>query len=344
MTSVEHAIRELIAADGPMPIDTYMAACLGHYYSTRDPLGAAGDFTTAPEISQVFGELVGVWIAQAWQQIGAPAEFSLVELGPGRGTLMKDVLRATRKVPGFHAAARVHLAETSPALRAVQKGTLGEVSWHDTIATLPSQPSLIIANEFFDAIPIQQFEQVNDAVFERRVAVEEDKLRLVLTDTPQRNPFDRDGVFELSPARTSIAMALGALITAHGGAGLIIDYGHRKSAMGDTLQAMRSHQFCSIFDTPGEADITSHVDFENLGGGFVAGGAASQLMTQGDFLRAMGLEMRASVLERGLSDAELVSFRAGIKRIADDDQMGQLFKVMAVTRAGQSHPYPFGET
>ncbi len=350
MTQLEKTICQMIALDGPIPIDQYMALCLGHpelgYYMTRNPLGAAGDFTTAPEISQVFGELVSVWIAQVWQQMGSPTAFSLIELGPGRGTLMKDVMRATRKVSGFHEAAAVQMVETSPVLRdAQEQALLGcDVAWHDSIATLPSQPSIIIANEFFDAIPIQQFEQHGDQVSERRIACEGDVLQLALTVTPQRNPYSGEGVFELSPARTSIAMALGALINSHGGAALVIDYGHRKSAMGDTLQAMKSHTYCGMLDTPGAADITSHVDFEALALGFVSAGAQTfDVMTQGDFLRAMGLDIRASALAKKLSGPELADFLSGIKRIADDNQMGQLFKVLAVTQTGMAPPYPFGD-
>jgi NADH dehydrogenase [ubiquinone] 1 alpha subcomplex assembly factor 7 len=350
MTPLGDIIREIILAEGPMPVDRYMALCLGHpqhgYYMTRDPFGARGDFTTAPEISQVFGELIGVWCAQVWQMMGAPPRFSMVELGPGRGTLMKDALRATRKVPGFLDAAQVHFVETSPVLRRAQTEAVGNAIWHDSIATLPRQPLIVIANEFFDALPVKQYEEKDGVVRERVIGVEGEnpaslpppgaschppgrgggiEIVVGLSEATGIDSFGRDGVFEISPARLEVAVSLGQMIAGHGGAAIVIDHG-----------------FCSILDSPGEADITSHVDFEQLGVGFRHGkGEVLRVMTQGEFLNAMGVHQRAEALGRSLTAADRQVFLAGIKRLADDTEMGHLFKVMAVTGAGLSAPYPF---
>jgi NADH dehydrogenase [ubiquinone] 1 alpha subcomplex assembly factor 7 len=357
MTPLETRIRELIMAEGPMPLDSYMSICLGHptlgYYMTRDPLGQAGDFTTAPEMSQVFGELIGIWVAQAWQLMGSPGDFSLIELGPGRGTLMKDLMRATVKVPGLHTATDIQLVETSPTLKQLQQRTILElqagkerptrVEWHLTTATLPSKPSIIIANEFFDAIPIRQFELRDGALFERCVAIENDRLGYSLKPTGQSHPNKESRVYEMAPARASIAKDLGSLIAINGGAALVIDYGHRKSANGDTLQAMMNHSYSSIFECPGEADITSHVDFEQLLNAFGQGGAKPQpLLTQGEFLNAMGLSLRTEALARSLDSAAHDMFIKASHRLADDTEMGQLFKVAAITHPALPVPYPFG--
>jgi NADH dehydrogenase [ubiquinone] 1 alpha subcomplex assembly factor 7 len=349
MTPLEEIICAMIADDGPMPLDRYMGLCLGHpqhgYYMSRDPLGVLGDFTTAPEISQVFGELVGVWCVQAWQMIGAPWRFSLVELGPGRGTLMKDILRATRKVPGFSEAAKVQFVETSPVLRRAQADAVDKAEWHATITTLPGRPSIIVANEFFDALPVKQYEEKDGVVRERVVGLRDGTLALGLSEDTGLTSFGKDGVFEISPARLEAATALGQLISQHDGAALVIDYGHRKSSMGDTLQAVKGHAFCSILATPGEADLTSHVDFEQIAVGFRHGKALPHgATTQGTFLSAMGLSLRTDALARGLADGAKEDFLKGAKRLADDTEMGHLFKVMAVTRTGVPAPYPFEDS
>ena len=389
MTPLEKIIREIIAGEGPMPLDRYMALCLGHpsygYYMTRDPLGRAGDFTTAPEISQVFGELIGIWAAQAWQLMGAPGKFSLIELGPGRGTLMKDVLRSTAKIPGFHQAVEVHLVETSPVLQEAQSKSIpltqaGEVAprsgdgegqsrghshspprirsaplpqageesgaelhWHTMHTSLTAQPSIIIANEFFDAIPIRQFELRDGELFERCVTIEDDKLAFGLKPTGQSHVNQDNRIYETAPARNAIARDLAALIAANNGAALFIDYGHRKSANGDTLQAMKNHTYCSIFESPGEADLTSHVDFEQLLKAAAQGDATPlQLLTQGEFLNAMGLTLRTEALAHNLAGEERAGFIKASNRLADENEMGQLFKVAAITHKSMSVPYPFG--
>jgi NADH dehydrogenase [ubiquinone] 1 alpha subcomplex assembly factor 7 len=342
MTELENIIIEMIEAEGPIGIDRYMALCLGHpvhgYYMSRDPFGAAGDFTTAPEISQIFGELIGVWCMNAWVELGSPAKFALVELGPGRGTLMADLLRAAKAVPEFTAAAQVHLVEMSPVLRASQLAKLGNaVTWHETVASLPALPSLIIANEFFDALPIRQFEMRDGQTYERAVGVEDGKLKLGLAPTDKI--FANDGVYEISSVSLAVAEDLGAHLNTCGGAALVIDYGHVHSAAGDTLQAVKAHAFCDVVETPGEADITAHVDFEALGKGF--GALILPMLTQGQFLKAMGLEMRVEKLAAKLEGEARTDFLKAAARLVDSDQMGDLFKVMCVVKKGGAAIYPF---
>ncbi|MFZ5677764.1 MAG: class I SAM-dependent methyltransferase [Pseudomonadota bacterium] len=349
-TPLEEIIVAMIREDGPMPLDRYMALCLGHpahgYYMSRDPFGPEGDFITAPEISQIFGELIGIWCAAAFQALGAPAEFHLIELGPGRGTLMSDILRAGRVMPGFRDAARIHLVETSPTLRKLQAAKLGEnVTWHDSLGSLPAGPSVIVANEFFDALPIRQFEARNGQWMERRVGLGADG-RLVIGLAAQHldQPPAADGdILEPAPLRDEVARELGARLAASPGAALIIDYGHAVSTPGDTLQAVRRHKFCSILDRPGEADLTSHVDFESLGAALKAGGAQTHgPVTQRQFLLNMGLEARAALLGQKAKPAERNVIGRAVERLAGENQMGNLFKVLAATSPGLSTPYPFG--
>jgi NADH dehydrogenase [ubiquinone] 1 alpha subcomplex assembly factor 7 len=346
MNALEKIITRMIVDDGPMPIDRYMTLCLSHpqhgYYMTRDPLGATGDFTTSPEVSQVFGELIGVWVAQAWQQLGSPRSFALVELGPGRGTLMMDVLRVLQKLPACAKAAQVHLVEISPVLRAAQLERVPQATWHSSVASLPGLPSIIIANEFFDALPIRQFERVKGQVFERVVG---EGFVLALVPSPMRLPFVGEGVFEDSGIRDAVALQLGDHLAKTTGAALIIDYGHLRSSPGDTLQAMRAHKFCAITEFPGEADVTSHVDFEALGRGFMRGGVkVAGAMTQREFLLRMGLEERTKVLASGASSSKQQDIVAASERLANVTEMGDLFKVMAVTGGLDAAPYPFGHS
>jgi len=347
MTKLEEIITAMIEAEGPMPLDRYMALCLGHpqfgYYMTRDPFGASGDFTTAPEISQVFGELIGVWLLNSWAALGSPKKFALIELGPGRGTLMADVLRAVKAVPEFVLGAEVHLVETSPTLRAIQREKLGVVNWHDTVESLPSLPCFIIANEFFDALPIQQFENRAGRWFQRCIGLGEDKLKMGLVPTTPMSAGE--GLYEISPVSQAIAQDLGIHIAKHGGAALVIDYGHLKSASGDTLQALRRHEFVSVLETPGETDITAHVDFEALAKAFISGGAdLLPMLTQGQFLKAMGLDMRTEKLAAKLEGQPREDFKLASRRLAEADQMGNLFKVMAVAQKARQPIYPFEET
>ncbi len=346
MTALANIIKAVIAAEGPMPLDRYMTLCLSHpehgYYMTRDPLGAAGDFTTSPEISQVFGELIGVWVAQVWQQMGSPRHFALVELGPGRGTLMADVLRVLMKISACVKAAEVHLVETSPVLRAAQLERIPEATWHSSVVSLPALPTILLANEFFDALPIRQLERKQAYVFERCIGIEAGELATVLVPSPVRLPFTGDGVFEDASIRDALAVHLGNHLNQVGGAALVIDYGHIRTAIGDTLQAMKAHGFCRITEHIGEADLTSHVDFEALGRGFLKGGARmGGLMSQGQFLEAMGLAARTRVLAGNANGEKQREIIAASERLANPVQMGELFKVMAVTGRLDAPPYPF---
>jgi SAM-dependent MidA family methyltransferase len=344
-TPLEALIVSMIREDGPMPLDRYMALCLGHprhgYYMSRDPFGPNGDFITAPEISQIFGELVGIWCAATFQALGTPSRFNLIELGPGRGTLMSDILRATRVMPGFRESAQIHLVETSPALRKLQADKLGDaVAWHDTADTIPDGPSIIIANEFFDALPIRQYEFHRGQWMERRVGLSADD-RLVIGRTAfalDAPPATEGAIFEAGTLREDVARLLGGRLARTPGAVLVFDYGHTASALGDTLQAVRRHEFCSILDSPGETDLTSHVDFESLSRAFTHGGAVTlRPITQRQFLQTRAASLMGNVKT---SDREIIA--RATERLAGKNEMGNLFKVMAATSPGLATPYPFG--
>lgn len=336
MTALEKIIIEMIETEGPMPFDRYMSLCLGHpqhgYYMTRDPFGASGDFTTSPEISQVFGEMIGVWCVNAWVNLGQPSPFALVELGPGRGTLMADLLRAAKASPDFLKAVELHLIEMSPVLQKLQHEKIeAHFTSHASIDSLPNMPTIFVANEFFDALPVQQFEIRDGRSFERYVGVADGKLKMGLVPSVLR--AGEDGVYEESPISQNIAAEICERIEACGGAALIIDYGHLQSAAGDTVQAMRAHAYCSIFEAPGEADITAHVDFKKI--------ASATSMSQGAFLKAMGIEMRTDKLVGQLAGEARTNFLAATRRLISPTEMGELFKVMCVVQKGAPPLYPF---
>lgn len=359
--TLERELVAMIAAEGPIGVDRYMSLCLGHarhgYYMRQDPFGRAGDFTTAPEISQMFGELIGVWCAAAWQAMGAPAPFRLIELGPGRGTLMADLLRTARVVPGFVTAARVALVETSPVLRRSQEATLSSagvpIHWHDHLDDIDPGPTVLVANEFFDALGIRQFVRTDTGWHERLVGLDASG-ELAFGLAPGALPAGLlprwayaaapGDIIEISPARQTVAQAVGARLATMGGAALIIDYGHVRSGPGDTLQAVRAHGFADVLESPGESDLTSHVDFQALGDALREGRAAvHDPLTQGAFLSAMGMAERAEVLKR--NDASAAGdIEAAATRLAADSQMGQLFKVIAASHPGAPPPYPFSNT
>lgn len=345
MTPLEKIIGEIIAAEGPMPIDRYMGLCLGHplhgYYMGRDPFGEQGDFMTAPEISQIFGELIGVWCAAAWDAMGKPAQFNLVELGPGRGTLMADILNAAKVMKGFREAAHIHLVEMSPTLSKLQKEKLGnDVTWHESIASVPDGPLLLVANEFFDAIPIRQFEKRHGKWLERCVGAEGMGFLPAALDNAQGANGD---VIEFAPQRLEIAKDIGQRLAKQKGCALVIDYGHLNTAPGDTLQAVRAHEYVAITDQPGESDITSHVDFEALAKAFIQGGAVVYpAITQRAFLLAMGLEQRTAILSSKANANSSNILARTVERLAGEREMGNLFKVMAATSADLPMPYPFG--
>ncbi len=345
MTPLEGIVRGEIARRGPLSVARYMALCLGHprhgYYMTRQPFGAEGDFLTAPEASQIFGELTGVWVMMAWQGMGAPDPFHLVELGPGRGVLMADMLRAMRVLPECRKAVRVHLVETSPQLRKAQEKTLagGDVPlcWHEKISTLPEGPMIVVANEFFDALPVQHYERGRDGWRERMVVVgASGALRLaavgdVLADVPDwAADLPVGTVIELSPQRAALARDLGGLLAAAGGALLVMDYGHVRPGAGETLQAVHGHEKVDVFFRPGMSDLTAHVDFSALGEALAAAGLeVCAPMTQGAFLTALGLRERLHVLLRNATTEQARILRKGAERIAGAQGMGELFKVLA---------------
>lgn len=341
MTALAELLAARIAATGPITLADYMADCLLHplhgYYATRDPFGARGDFTTAPEISQMFGELLGLCLAQCWLDQGAPAIFTLAELGPGRGTLMADILRATRAVPGFHAAARVTLVEASPTLREIQRATLGthDVTWAESVESLPEAPLFLIANEFFDALPIRQFTRQGDGWAETVVGLTDGTLTLgrtapaPLAALRHRLQDTQDGdIVEICPAAPPIMARIGQIVARHGGAAILIDYGDWRSR-GDTFQALEHHRFASPIANPGNADLTAHVDFEALA--IAAHPAkASRMIPQGAFLKRLGIDARAARLAQSLTGDALQSHRAAHHRLTDSTEMGSLFKALAI--------------
>lgn len=310
-------LKARILAEGPIGGDQYMAAVNGHYYATRDPLGAGGDFTTAPEIHQMFGELVGAALADVWTRAGRPAEAVYAELGPGRGTLAGDALRVMRRA-GFDG--EVHLVEISPVLRAAQAQLLPEARFHDDIGDLPAAPLLLAANEFFDALPIQQW-------------VGEDERKIDIKDG--RFAFTRDGpIRETSPARSTAVAQLAGHLADHGGAALVIDYGYAGGERGDTLQAVRGHRFADPLEAPGEQDLTAHVDFAALANAAKAEGApVSRVVSQGSWLETLGIGARAMALA-AKNPADTESIAAARRRLCDEGEMGRLFKVMALTGRG----------
>ena len=348
MTALAALIANRIVRMGPITVADYMAECLMHptlgYYSTRDPLGAAGDFTTAPEISQMFGELVGLCLAQAWIDQGAPDDIVMAELGPGRGTLMADALRATRGVPGFHAALTVHFVETSPALRAKQAEAVPDAIWHDRIDTLAQRPLFLIANEFFDALPIRQFSRDANGWAEHVVGVDGAQLALGKAPPAPLDSLDHrlddtaaGDIVEVCPALTGIAANIGERIAAHGGAALIIDYGDWVS-LGDTLQAIKNHAPVTPLTDPGEVDLTAHVDFEAIAAAMPKGAAHTRVTGQGVFLERLGITARAEALAKGLTGTALEAHISGHRRLCHPDEMGQLFKVIGVYPQGSAPP------
>ncbi len=327
MTPFQKALADAIKADGPMPLDAFMEACNAYYYATRDPFGAAGDFTTAPEISQMYGELVGAALADAWARAGRPEGVRYAELGPGRGTLAADALRVMRSA-GCNPAS-VEFIETSPVLREAQRQAVPGATFRDDIAGLGEGdgPLLLVASEFFDALPVVQ----SVGGYARRVEF-----------IGGHFAFDRDGeIVETSPARSEAMGALARLLADTGGVGLIIDYGHGEAnEAGDTLQALRGHRFANPLENAGEQDLTSHVDFAALAEAATAGGAeVSRLAAQGTWLETLGIGGRAMALAaRNPERTEEIA--AARRRLCDEGEMGRLFKVMAV--AGKGWPMPAG--
>lgn len=342
MSALEDILKSQIAASGPMDIAAFMALALGHpehgYYMTRDPFGADGDFVTAPEVSQMFGEMIGAWAANCWMKLGAPSRFVLLECGPGRGTLMADALRATKGVSGFHDALEVCLVEMSPVLRAAQEAALVgyDVRWHESLEGVAQDaPIIVIANEFFDALPARQLLYQGGAWHERVIGMDNDGALVFglkgcpLALWPQFGKPGEGDVFEFSPARENFMAALAERVRKQSGAALIIDYGHERSFFGDTLQGVSKHNYSDIFNNIGGIDLTSHVDFEALKGVSEEQGVQIEgVSTQRVFLQALGIEMRSAALEK-VSEVQ-GQIAQDLERLIGVNQMGELFKVMVV--------------
>ncbi|MBZ8134885.1 class I SAM-dependent methyltransferase [Afifella sp. IM 167] len=348
-------LKTIIRTNGPMNIAAWMAHCLADpergYYRSGEPIGAAGDFITAPEVSQMFGEIVGAWLIDLWQQQGSPKRLNLVELGPGRGTLMADILRVAKLDADFSAAVSVHMVETGTALRKAQEAALAPFScpkdWHESLASVPDGPFYLIANEFFDALPVRQFVRQDGSWAERMIGLDAagDFTFGFGPGRPERAPEGaaHGDVFEERPAALPVMDALSSRIARNGGAALIVDYGHAETGFGDTLQAVSHHRYADPLKDPGEVDLTAHVDFAALADAAEAGGAAVHgPMCQGEFLLRLGLGERAERLGFGRSEAEQAALRSDVIRLASPDEMGTLFKVLAVTPPGLQPP-PFHE-
>ena len=360
MTSLRALLRDRIREAGPITLADYMGAALLHpkhgYYASRDPFGARGDFVTAPEISQVFGELLGLWCADCWARLGAPDPIVLTELGPGRGTLMADALHAAAVVPGFPGALRVHLVEASAHLAAQQRAALPgiEVVWHERLEDLPEGPMLLLANEFLDALPIRQFERRAEGWAERRVGLSENgqSFQFVLDDPPDDLAADLGSlsfpdagpgeIAEICPRAREVASEIARRVSRFGGAALMIDYGYEGPLTGDSFQAIRDGAPADPLDGPGSADISAHVDFSALAqAAHDAGAWTHGPVPQGIFLRALGLEARIEALGKTADANQARALAAAFERLVSPDQMGRLFRCLAVTERAQFVPAGF---
>jgi len=343
---VETLVRR-IGDEGPIAVADYMEAANSHYYASHDPFGVKGDFITAPEISQMFGELIGLWFADLWVRSHA-RNVHYIELGPGRGTLAADALRA---MSAQNRRPDVHFVETSPVLRKLQQERLPDACWHDDIATLPTEgPLIVIANEFFDALPYRQYIKTYGGWRERMVGHDEEGFRPL----PGTEPADdrvpdhlqdavAGSVYETSPAGLEIGRAMAARIGSQGGAMLVIDYGHEDYAAGDTLQALNAHAYADVFSNPGQNDLTAHVDFSALADAGRRGGARIEgPVSQGYFLSALGIAARAAALVRHHPD-RAAEIGAAHHRLVDEEEMGTLFKAMAVVSPKWPRPAGFPE-
>lgn len=348
-----------IAAHGPIPVSAYMDACLNDpehgYYRTAQPIGRSGDFITAPEISQVFGELLGLWAASVWQAMGGPQQVALVELGPGRGTLASDALRAAKALPAFRAGLQLHLVETSPALRTEQARVLESsgATWHETLADVPGGPAIILANEFLDALPVRQLIWRNGRWLERCVSHTAKGFCFTEGGAAALAPAEREllpadpaegDIAELRPSAAELLAEIARRGASGPQAALFIDYGQSEALSGDTLQAVSAHRYAGIFDAPGQHDLTAHVDFRAL-----AKQAQAQSletfgpMAQGHFLLHLGLEARCQSLTRAATAEQQQEIMSGVRRLVDPAQLGALFKVMAMTSGLREPPPPFGD-
>ena len=351
MTSLKDRLKAEIAASGPISVADYMLRCLHDpqdgYYATRPALGAQGDFITAPLVSQMFGELIGLWAVETWNRMGRPARFVLAEMGPGDGTLMSDMLRAARLDPEFLAAAELWLVETSAPLRAAQaqrlEGSPMPPAWADRLIELPQAPLILVANELLDCLPALQILRTEQGWAERRVGLDAGgELGFGLVPSPWPDDLDPQAppgvIWELSTAQESLGAAVGALVRSRGGAALFIDYGRSQREPGDTLQALRRHRKVDPLACPGEADLTIWADFPGfLAGARASGAEATACLPQGEFLRRLGLDQRAEALARARPD-RADAIKAQRDRLAEPDQMGELFKACVVHAPGLVPP------
>ncbi len=347
-----------IRAEGPLTVAAYMAMALhdpaGGYYAKRRPIGAAGDFTTAPEISQVFGELIALWCAELWERMGRPDPVIVAELGPGRGVLMEDLLRAAGTVPELRRALRICLVETSPVLRGEQERRLGQAmpKWVTRIEELPEGPMLMVANEFLDALPIRQFVCGSSGWSERMVAVDRED-RLVFVNGPESlaasllvpgslRHSSPGTIVEICPAALALAGALGSRLARQPGAALFIDYGYFLTAPGSTLRALQRHRPVSALAAPGSADLSAHIDFAAFAeAARTAGAEIHGPIGQGRFLTALGAGLRLKALSARATPAQRQSLEAGVRRLLDPGEMGDLYKVVALVSPGLSPPPGF---
>ncbi len=355
MNALGERIAALIAAQGPLSVAQFMTIALhdpqGGYYATHEAIGA--DFITAPEVSQMFGELLGLWLLRVWQDQGALSQARVVELGPGRGTLMSDALRAARLRPEFLASVDVVLVEASPVMRKLQAermtGCGVKVSWAAQFdSRLADRPLFLLANEFFDALPVRQYVRTARGWNERMVVVKDGKLAFALSPVPTaisipaaRGQPEPGAVYEVSPAAAAITEQIASAIAQHGGAALIVDYGYGEAGFGETLQAVGTHRFADLLEAPGEVDISAHVNFAELAkAARDAKAAAYGPVNQGVFLLRLGLRERAERLKRAnriLGDA----LDGAVHRLTDPQHMGTLFKALAITPDGGATPPGF---
>ncbi len=337
-----------IRANGPISVANFMGLCLTHptkgYYKSADPLGAKGDFVTAPEITQMFGEIIGFFVVNLWQQMGSPKAFTLLELGPGRGTLMADMLRVACRAEGFRDGLDLRLFETNSALIAEQHGRLEPYGpqWINALDKVGDGPLLVVANEFFDALPIRQFVRGAQGWNERVIGLDGEELRFGLSPAPIPNAAlpsavqdaPVNAVFEVALAGGEVMSRLAKSISTLGGAILAIDYGYATSQTGETLQGVRNHAFAPILASPGQVDLSAHVDFEALATVAAKAGLAVQpLVAQGQWLTQLGIDARAKALANANPGAE-TSIAAAHARLTNPEQMGTLFKVFCAASPG----------
>ncbi|MEH6401874.1 MAG: SAM-dependent methyltransferase [Sneathiella sp.] len=359
MTELIDILKAKINEKGPISVFEYMDMALAHpklgYYQKADPFGNSGDFITAPEISQMFGELIGLWCVDCWIKLGTPDHFHLMELGPGQGTLMSDALRSSAIAPEFLKAVKVHMVETSDRLENIQRQNLSshKVQWHTEIPKIEDGPLIVIANEFFDALPIRQFEFKNENWFERQISLNDGEFSHTLSPSPtspelvgsvDRNSIEENSIAEVNPLAREIVSSLSLMISKQGGAALCIDYGPMESAFGDSFQAVQDHKFVDVFHNPGLTDLTAHVDFEVLSNIASDKGCTSlPLSTQGRFLERLGIEARVWQLSKNATTEQKEKIASDMKRLVSTQEMGTLFKVLSFYHAMQEPPSGFGE-